>query len=436
MRKHFLLLIALYTLSVNAVERVSLEQLQANWSKYQNQMVQLTTPLVVCGSFYDSLILAPERLYCPDERAIGLADGDSTDYWRIVEYNHAQSICVHCRNSYYKVRTGDRVRGFKARVTSERHFVTGQGIKTAHVRQDRLPKPQKGETRVVGANVENLFADLGGYATKRTTPQQNVLKLQKVVKGLKAMHADLFALCEVQVGDKAPQMLLDALNKGSRKYGFVSMPIANQDRIGGCFLYRIDRVRPYNAPLSAYADTASHYHARMFAQGFERINKKNEPTGERFIVSLNHFKSKRPGRGNYDTNLKRMSNADSLLALLPASIEQFGDSDILLLGDYNCYTQEQPIQTIVRAGYPDQLMRFCPDDYSYVFKGEMGYLDRCFASPSMATQIIRVRPWHVNADWYYQHGAYKMKDKSLHRYADHEPIIVDLNLKSSISNLK
>ena len=162
----------------------------------------------------------------------------------------------------------------------------------------------------------------------------------------------------------------------------------------------------------------------MYAQAFEEI-----ASGKRLIVSLNHLKSKRPGRTHYDTNLKRMDNTDSLLLMLPVAVERFDDPDVLLLGDYNCYTQEQPIQTIVRAGYEDQLMRFCPDDYSYVFKGEMGYLDRCFANPSMAAQIVRVRPWHVNADWYYSHGAFKMKDKSMHRYADHEPIIVDIKLQ-------
>lgn len=429
MRKHYLLLlIALYTLSVSAVERVSLEQLQADWSRYANQMVCVTTPLVVCGSYYDSLILAPERLYCPEERAVGLADGDSTDYWRIQASNRANSICVHCRNTYYKVRTGDRVRGFQARVTGERHFVTGAGVKTSHTRVAPLARKAKGAVRVVGANVENLFADLGGYATRRTTPKQNALKVSKVAKGLKAIKADLYALCEVQVGDKAPTMLLEALNKGGKKYAYVSMPMENMDRIGGCFIYRTDRVQPYEAPLSAYADTSSHYHSRMFAQGFECIDKKGQPTGERFIVSLNHLKSKRAGRGNYDTHLKRMSNVDSLLAMLPQAIALYGDSDVLLLGDYNCYTQELPIQTIVRAGFPDQLIRFCPNDYSYIFKGEMGYLDRCFASPSMETQVVHVQPWHVNADWYYQHGAYRLKDKSLHRYADHEPIVVDIKL--------
>ena len=166
-------------------------------------MVQVTTPLMVCGSFYDSLLLAPERLFCPEERAVGLADGDSTVYWQLVESNRAQSIVVHCRNQYYKVRTGDRVRGFTARVTGERHFVTGQGIKTSHTPEDKLPKPKKGELRVVGANIENYFADLGGYAHKRTTPAQQALKTDKLVAAMQAMHADIFALCEMQIGDKS-----------------------------------------------------------------------------------------------------------------------------------------------------------------------------------------------------------------------------------------
>jgi len=424
MRKQFLFLILLSTLSVSAVERVSLAQVQSDWAKYADRMVTVTTPLVVCGSFYDSLVLAPARLYCPEERAVGLADGDSTVYWQLVEANRAQSICVHCRNSYYDVRVGDRVRGFTARVTGPRHFVSGQGVKTYHGAVDRLPKPKKDELRIVGANIENYFADLGGYAHKRTKPVQQALQTRKLVKALRAMHADLFAMCEMQVGDKAPKMLLEALNKGGNHYAFVAMPMENKDRIGGCFIYDTRRVRPYEAPLSAYHDTTSHYHARMFAQGFEVIS-----TGARCIVGVNHLKSKRPGRGQYDTNMKRMENTDSLLVMLPKAVALYGDPDVLLLGDYNCYTQEQPIQTIVRAGYEDQLMRFCAEDYSYVYKGESGYLDRCFANPSMAQQIVRVRPWHVNADWYYQHGAYKMKDKSMHRYSDHDPIIVDVQLK-------
>ena len=420
-RNKIITIFCLIALTSNAIERVTLEQLQADWNKYNDRMVELTTPLIVCGSFYDSLILAPERLYCPDERAFGLADGDSTMYWQIVDQNHAKSICIHCRNNYYDVRTGDRVSRVQARVTAERQMVTGQPVKTHHTAQARLPKAKKGELRIVGANIENYFADLGGYATKRTTPQQQALKTRKVAQALKAMNADMFALCEMQMGDRAPQMLLEALGN---QYDYVRLDLPNMDRIGSCFVYRKDKLRPYGEFISAYQDTASHYHGRMIAQGFEEI-----ATGERFIVSVNHLKSKRVGRTNYDTNQKRMQNTDSLLIMLPKAASRYADPDILLLGDYNCYTQEQPIQTIVNAGYGDMLQNYCPNDYSYSFRGEIGYLDRCFANPSMASQIVRVQPWHVNADLYYQHGAYKMKDKSMHRYADHDPIIVDIRLK-------
>ena len=424
MRKHlFLIFLLLFSFRVAAIERVTLEQLQSDWSRYTNQMVELTTPLVVCGSYYDSLILAPERLYCPEERAVGLADGDSTMFWQIKQANRASSVCVHCRNQYYKVRTGDRVRGFKARVTGERQLLTGRGVKTHHAKADRLPKPKKGELRVVGANIENYFADLGGYAHKRTTPAQQALQTRKLVAGLRAMHADLFAMCEMQVGDKAPQMLLAELNKKGPKYAYVSMPMPDMDRIGGCLIYNTERLQPVGQPHSAYRDTTSHYYARMYVQGFEET-----ATGKRFTVGVNHLKSKRAGRQQYSTNEKRMENTDSLLAMLPLVPALYGDPDILLLGDYNCYTQEQPIQTIVRAGYADQITRFSPDDYSYSYHSTIGFLDRCFANPTMAEQIVRVRPWHVNADWYYQHGAYKMKDKSYHRYSDHEPIIVDIRL--------
>ena len=426
MRK-LLILVSFLALTSQAVERVSLAELQGRWSTYQNQVVEITDELVVCGSYYDSLVLAEERLFCPEERAVGLADGDSTTYFQIEEENKAKSIVVHCRNAYYKVRTGDKIRRVRARVTSERHLLTGKTLGTRHQPKDRLAGPKKGELRIVGANVENYFADLGGYATKRTTQAQQEVKTQKVVKAMKKMKADIYALCEIQVGNKAPEMLLRALNKRKEKYGYVTMPQGDKDRIGGCIIYNKERVRTYGEPMSAYRDSASHYYGRMFAVGFEE-----KKSGERLIVSVNHFKSKRPGRNQYDTNARRMQNADSLLAMLPRLKETFGDEDILLLGDYNCYTQEQPIQTIVRAGYQELLPMGGEGDYSYSFRSEVGYLDRCFGSPSMARQVVEVRPWHVNCDWYYSHGAYKMKDKSEHRYADHEPIIVDVSLTPTL----
>ena len=428
-KKFFFLLVMISTLSVSAVERVSLDSLRANWSRYINQTVEITTPLVVCGNYYDSLILAPERIFCPEERAVGLADGDSTVYHQIAAHNRETTVCLHCRNSYYNTRTGDIVRRLRARVTGERQLLTGKSIRTRHITPKPLPKRKRGELRVVGANIENYFADLGGYATRRTTPEQQAMKTRKLVKAMRRMKADIFALCEMQMGDRAPQMLLAELNRGAERYDYVRTAWPDKDQIAGCFIYRKDRVRPTGEWLSAYQDTAGHYRPRMITQAFETLDNKGKPDGRKMIISLNHFKSKSTRRRQYDTNVKRMENADSLLAMLPVAAEMMEDPDILLLGDYNCYTQEQPIQTIVRAGYTDLLQVFCPTGYSYTYHSETGYLDRCFATPAMAEQVVRVTPWHVNADWYYSHGAYKLRDKSHHRYADHDPIIVDIKLR-------
>ena len=165
-KKLIFLLMVSCTLSAQAVERVLLEDLQSNWSSYTNQMVRITTPLVVCGSFYDSLVLAPERLFCPDERALGLADGDSTMYYDLAAQNEASSIVVHCRNNYYEVRSGDIVTNLEARVTKERHLLTGKTVKTRHMPKDRLAKPKKGELRVYagptgGEDEESGASDAG-----------------------------------------------------------------------------------------------------------------------------------------------------------------------------------------------------------------------------------------------------------------------------------
>ena len=69
MRK-LLILVSFLALTAQALERVSLAELQGRWSTYQNQVVEITDELIVCGSYYDSLVLASERLFCPEERGV------------------------------------------------------------------------------------------------------------------------------------------------------------------------------------------------------------------------------------------------------------------------------------------------------------------------------------------------------------------------------
>ena len=425
-----LLIVCAWASSMVAVEKVEWpSSFVDGWDKYIGKMVQITTPLYVCGNYYDSLILATERLYVPEEHAVGLADGDSTAYWAIKKSNREKMISLSCNIRNYEVRTGAVVKNLQARVVAPGKLVTGATPKFINNKPEPKPKMLKGGLLVCAANIQNYFYDLGGYAQRKTTKEQQALQTQKICKAFKQINADIYALCEIQKGDSAAQMLVDAMNKMAKKnlYAYVSHGWTNSDMISCGYIYRTDKVKPYGEMQYAYQDTTSHYRYRLMACGFEQLT-----SGEKFVLNINHLRSKR-GTGS-ESNEKRMANVDSLLVMLD-KIEQeqvFGDSDILLVGDYNSYTQEEPIQTLVRAGYADMVMRDDSTGYSYVYHSEAGYLDRVFASESMARQVKQVAVYHLNADYFYSRGFKRGLDDTMFRYADHDPILIRVELSAAL----
>ena len=429
-RVRVLIILLAFVSRVVAIEKVEFPaSFEAGWEQYVGKMVQITTPLYVCGNYYDSLILATERLYVPEEKAVGLADGDSTQYWAIKKSNREKIISLSCNIRNYEVRTGAVVKNLQARVVAPGKLVTGATPKFINNKPEPKPKMPKNGLLVCAANIQNYFYDLGGYAQRKTTKMQQAMQTLKICKAFKQIDADIYALCEIQKGDSAAQMLVDAMNKMAKKerYAYVSHGWSNSDMISCGYIYRMDKVRPYGDLQYAYKDTTSHYRYRLMACGFEEIE-----SGEKFVLNVNHLRSKR-GTGA-ESNEKRMANVDSLLVLLD-KIEQeqlFGDSDVLLVGDYNAYTQEEPIQTLVRAGYADMVMRDDSMGYSYVYHSEAGYLDRVFASESMAMQVKQVAVYHLNADYFYSRGFKRGLDDTMFRYADHDPILIRVELSAAL----
>ena len=427
MRKIIILVIACALASnMLAVEKVEWPASFADgWEKYIGKMVQITTPLYVCGNYYDSLILSTERLYVPEERAIGLADGDSTAYWAIKKANREKIVSLSCKVRNYEVRTGAVLKNLQARVVAPGKLVTGATPKFMNNKPEAKPKMPKEGLLVCAANIQNYFFDLGGYAQRKTTKKQQQMQTEKICKAFKQIDADIYALCEIQRGDSAPQMLVDAMNAMAKKekYAYVSDGWDNQDMIACGYIYRKDRVRAYGEMVHGYADTASHYHYRLVAMGFEELS-----SGEKFVLNINHLRSKR-GTGA-ESNEKRMANVDSLLVMLDKieSEQIFDDADLLLVGDYNAYAQEEPVQAIVRAGYEDLVVRDDSTSYSYIYHSEAGCLDRVFASETMAKQVQKVAVYHLNADYFYSRGFKRGLDDTMFRYADHDPVLIQVEL--------
>jgi hypothetical protein len=122
-----------------------------------------------------------------------------------------------------------------------------------------------------------------------------------------------------------------------------------------------------------------------------------------------------------------------------------GDAKVLLIGDFNSYGMEDPINTITATGYVNQLERFVRGSgdmpYSFVFNGEAGYLDHALASPALSPQVAGAAEWHNNADEptvvdYNTDG--KPQDKytsAPYRASDHDPVVISLNLAAPYTDV-
>lgn len=442
-------LLILTFVAAQAVTKVSFDQLQSQgWEAYQGQRIRITTPLVVCGTFYDSLILAPERLYVPEERAVGLDKGDSTRLLQLKDYNRSRQLKLVCRKPY-NLNLGATVRGLEAYVTGNQALQTGQQPRFKNYKPaKKTPSVGPADMIVCATNIQNYFAHQGGYATKRNTAGQHAFQCYKTASALVHINADLYALCEIEKGPSAPAELTAKMNELAKHdiYAFVRTAEDDGDTISVGFIYRKDRVRPVGELRRAYTQRTNIYSNRFMLQGFEHLK-----SGEQFVLSLNHPRSK---RGNPDmSNAKRMDNIRHILECINQAYEDsiYTDPDILLLGDYNCYRYERPVQTLVASGYADMLTDSM--EYSYSYHGLCGSLDRVFASPTMAEQITRVAPIHWNTDYYYSAAYYSKynfinntipkeapadirkclskaaKRNLLFRYSDHDPVLIGLKFR-------
>ena len=226
------------------------------------------------------------------------------------------------------------------------------------------------------------------------------------------LNADVLGLMELENTTATGTItdLLGAVNAlcgGTNPYDFVDTGgTLGTDAIRVELIYRSGTLSPVGPPI---VDLDSVHNRPPTAQTFDVSDPANPAFGERFTVIANHFKSKGcPGTGpDADAgdgagcfNGTRTDQAIQLLAwtngtVVPAA----GDPDVLLLGDFNSYAEEDPITTIEAGGFVDlQSTILGPNAYSYLFDGQLGHLDYAFASASLASQVAGAGAWHINAD--------------------------------------
>jgi len=199
-----------------------------------------------------------------------------------------------------------------------------------------------------------------------------------------ALDADVVALQEVQNnGAEALEALVNALNQavGAGTYAYVADPQGGLgcDAIKVGFLYKPARVEPVGNPLALANPVFERY---PLAQAF-----RDKSTGAVFVAVSVHFKSKSgcdpsdPDIGQGCWNQRRTAQAQALRDWVNETLKNVV-ADILLLGDFNSYENEDPLVLLRDGG----LRPILSNHYTYVFRGLSGALDHAYATPSLTSQ--------------------------------------------------
>jgi len=304
---------------------------------------------------------------------------------------------------------------------------------------------QSGQGCVVGSGTPSK-SNCRGADNLREFERQSA----KIVGELKAIDADVVGLMEIQNdGDYSVGQLVDALNAaiapGSKTYAVVPKPVTTgTDAIRVAMIYKPSALTLAGTALT---DGDAVNNRPPMAQTFVA------PNGSKFSVVVNHLKSKGscPAATNVDGdkgdgqscwNASRVKQAERLVKVfVPQVAAAAGDNKVLLIGDFNAYGHEDPVQAIISQGFVNQLERFVRGagamPYSYVFNGEAGYLDHALASTALSAQVVDAAEWHNNADEppvldYNLDG--KPQDKftnAPYRASDHDPVVLSLNLQGA-----
>ncbi|MEP6505055.1 MAG: ExeM/NucH family extracellular endonuclease [Betaproteobacteria bacterium] len=279
------------------------------------------------------------------------------------------------------------------------------------------PAAVGGTLKVAAANVDNYFSTVndGAHAcaprhvAADCRGARNVAEFErqraKLVEALAAIGADVVALMEIENnGAVALRTLVDALNLrvGAGQWAAIADPREGTggDAIKVALIYRPARVRPVGG---ARADRDPAHNRPPLAQAFATV------AGDaRVNIIASHFKSRRcEGAAGLDLDRqdgqgcfghRRVKQAQALARFAREFARRSGVDDTLLVGDFNAYTREDAVRVLATHGFADQIARFDPHGYSYVFDGAAGRLDQVLANAALAPKVTGVTEWHINAD--------------------------------------
>ncbi len=347
------------------------------------------------------------------------------------------------------------------------------------------PTPVGGNATVAAMNTLNFFItgdESGGPLDNKCGPSQSMecrghdtnqpdeftRQRDKLIAALAGLNTDVIGLNEIENTTGVdplggPNGIVAGLNAvlGAGTYAAINTGTIGTDAIRVGLIYKPGAVTPIggfetldSADDPRFIDTKSR---PALAQTF-----MDNSTGGVFTVAVNHLKSKGSacddvgdpdtGDGSGNCNGTRTLAAQALVDWLAGDPTGSGDPDFLIIGDLNSYAMEDPIDAI-KAG-PDDIAGTADDytnliehflgehAYSYVFDGQVGYLDHALASASLTAQVTGAAEWHINADEpdvldydtsFKPPAQDALYEPNAFRSSDHDPVIVGLDVCDTIA---
>ena len=297
-----------------------------------------------------------------------------------------------------------------------------------------IDKRGKHNVLVCAMNLEYYLVSGFGEGYGPDSQSQHNKQRKKISQALALINADLYGLVEVQKGTAALQEIVDDLSKNTGKtFKLISSTSSAQGTFTqSAFVYCSDVV----TPVSPTFEVSGGPQDRRLMMLFQSVE-----TGERFFYSINHFKAK-SGNGSGDDQDKndgqgsfngtRVKEAQAILSAYESKRGLLKEDDILIMGDLNSYSMEDPIQLLVNGGMTNLHKYFYNNDsYSYRFRNEVGVLDHALANSSLLPQVTGMLAFHINSDEDDCHTYDgRCADETIFRSSDHDPILVGLRLDS------
>lgn len=350
------------------------------------------------------------------------------------------------------------------------------------------PEAVNGQVSLASFNVLNYFTTTGdqlsgcqyyddregnhvtvrGGCDARGAANAESLKRQetKIVTAINKLDASVVSLMEIENSaafgkdrDDALATLVKRLNEaaGTEKWDFVDSPAAvpsDEDVIRTALIYQPAEVAPQNESTILDDQDAFSNAREPLSQAFAPKDGTGEIEKDKTFVTIsNHFKSKGSGSGpgNEDSgdgqgasNADRVKQAEALVGFAGDQQEATNSDLVYLLGDFNSYTQEDPMQVFYEAGYKD-IAAEKTDESTYVYGSRTGSLDHVLAldasdeadgagtDATAFDSVTGADVWNINSveslALEYSRFNYNVSDlfaPDQFRASDHDPVVVGL----------